>query len=128
MSTNNRRGLRFVVISLLVFLAVQYEFGMAINLAGPPSISSFSFSIPGVLSALNQIGFVAVFHAALGTALTIISLVNLVLALASKIRGVQIFAGLGFLTMVLAVAMGLSFTVPAFRMTVTRTAWHPNSC
>ena len=115
MSRNQPKGLRAVVISLLVILAVQFEFGMAINLSGQPSLPPFSFSFTSVLNALNQIGFVGVTHAVLGTLLTIIALINLVMALASKMRGVQIFGALGFLSMVLAATMGLTFTLSGFQ-------------
>jgi hypothetical protein len=115
MSTNQYRGLRAVVITILVTLAIQFEFGMAINLSGPPSISPFSFSFPSVLNALNQIGFVGVVHAVLGTVLTIIAVVNLIMALASKMRGVQIFGALGFVSMVLAATMGVTFVLSGFQ-------------
>ena len=111
MSANLLKWLRGAVVTLLVLLVIQFEFGMAVNLSDLPSISPFGFSLPGVLSVLNQIGFVALFHAVLGTALTIFALITLVLALASKIRSVQILGVLGFVSMVLAAAMGLYFVL-----------------
>jgi len=115
MSANRLRGLRVAVVTLLVCLAIQFEFGMATNLSDQPSIPSFGFSFPGVLSALNQVGFVAVAHAVLGTGLTTFALISLVMALGSKMRGVQIFGVLGFLSMVLAATMGLSFVLSGFQ-------------
>ncbi|MGD0003708.1 MAG: hypothetical protein ABSE06_05700 [Anaerolineaceae bacterium] len=102
-------------MSLLVLLAIQFEFGMAVNLSNLPSISPFVLSFSNVLSALNQAGTVAVVHAALGTALTIISLIDLVMALISKIRGVQIFGILGFLSMALAETSGVLFVLSGFQ-------------
>ena len=115
MAANPLKSLRIAVIALLVFLAIQFEFGMAVNLANPPSIPPFPFSFSTVISALNQVGFIAIIHAALGIILTILSLVSLVMALESKIRSVQIFGELGFLSMVLAAIMGLFFVLSGFQ-------------
>ncbi len=115
MSANRLKGLRVSVVTLLVCLAIQFEFGMATNLADQPSIPPFGFSFPGVLSALNQVGFVAVAHGVLGTLLTIFSIVGLVMALGSKIRSVQIFGALGFVSMTLAATMGLFFVLSGFQ-------------
>ena len=115
MSTHQFKPLRIVVVTILVFLVIQFEFGMAINLSGPPSIPPFDFSFTNLLGALNQAGFVAVMHAILGTILTIISIVGMIMALASKVRSVQVFGVLGFLSMVLAATSGLLFTLSGFQ-------------
>jgi hypothetical protein len=115
MSTNQIKWLRVAVITLIVLLAVQFEFGMAVNLSNLPSLAPFGFSFPTILSALNQAGAVAVVHAILGTVLTILSLVTLIMALASKIRSVQIFGGLGFLAMALAEINGVIFVLSGFQ-------------
>jgi hypothetical protein len=115
MVTNQLKWLRVTVVTLLVFLAIQFEFGIAITLSNPPSIPPFGFSLPSVLSALNLVGFIAVFHTVLGIILTILSVISLVMALASKIRSVQIFAVLGFLCMSLAATMGLFFVLSGFQ-------------
>jgi hypothetical protein len=115
MSTNQFKWLQVAVIILLVLLAIQFEFGMAVNLSNLPSISPFGFSFSNVLSALNQAGAVAVVHAALGTVLTIISIISMVMALTSKIRGVQIFGVLGFLSMALAETSGVLFVLSGFQ-------------
>lgn len=115
MSTKQLKWSRFVVISLLVLLVIQFEFGMAVNLSDLPSLSPFGFSFPNVVGALNQAGTVAVFHAVLGTVLTIISLIGLGMALASKIRSVQIFGVLGFLSMALAEITGVLFVLSGFQ-------------
>jgi len=44
MSANPLKALRISVIALLVLLFVQYEFGMAVNIANPPSLPAFSIS------------------------------------------------------------------------------------
>ena len=115
MSTKQLKWSRFVVISLLVLLVIQFELGMAVNLSDLPSLSPFGFSFPNVVGALNQAGTVAVFHAVLGTVLTIISLIGLGMALASKIRSVQIFGVLGFLSMALAEITGVLFVLSGFQ-------------
>lgn len=109
------KRLRVLVITLLVLLVIQFEFGMAVNLSDLPSISPFNFSLPIVLSTLNQMGFVAMVHAVLGTVLTILSLISMVMALKSRIRSVQVFGMLGFLTMFLAATMGLFFVLSGFQ-------------
>ncbi len=115
MSANRIKGLQVAVITVLVLLAIQFEFGMAVNLSDLPSLSPFGFSFPSVLSALNQAGFVAVVHAVLGTVLTIISLIGLLMALTSKIRSVQVFGVLGFLGMALAEINGVLFVLSGFQ-------------
>ncbi len=67
------------------------------------------------MGAVNQAGFVTVIHAALGTILTILALITLVLALTSKIRSVQVFGVLGFLSMALAEITGVLFVLSGFQ-------------
>jgi hypothetical protein len=114
MSTNLFKGLRVAVVTLIVFLAFQFELGMTINLSDPPNIPPISFSLPNVLGALNQVGSVALVHAVLGTVLTILALITLVLALASGIRNVQVFGVLGFVSMALAAISGLLFVLSGY--------------
>ncbi len=115
MSTNSFKGLRVAVVTLIVFLAFQFELGMAINLSDPPNIPPISFSLHNVLGALNQVGSIALVHALLGTVLTVLALVTLVLALASKIRSVQVFGVLGFLSMTLAATSGVLFVLSGYQ-------------
>jgi len=115
MSTNSFKGLRVAVVTLLVFLVLQYELGMAVNLLNPPDLPPFSFSFLNLMVALKQVGSVAVVHAVLGTILTILALITLVLALASKIRSVQVFGALGFLSMALAAISGLLFVLTGYQ-------------
>ena len=115
MLSNRFRWLRGVVIALLVLLAIQFEFGMAVNLSDLPSLTPFGFSLAGIVGALNQAGAVALIHASLGTLLTIVSLVGLVMALASKVTGVRIFGILGFVSMAVAELNGVLFTLSGFQ-------------
>ncbi len=113
--TTNLKPLRILVIVILVLLAIQYEFGMAVNIANPPSIPPFSFSITAFRSALDQVGTVALLHAGLGGWLVIFSVINLILALGTKIRSVQIFGVLSFLALILAAHGGLRFALSGFQ-------------
>ena len=115
MSTNSLKGLRVIVISVLGLLVIQFEFGMAVNLSGLPSLSAFGFSFHNFLGVLNQAGSVTMFHAVLGTVLTILALIALVSALASKIRSIQVFGVLGFLSMALAEITGVLFVLSGFQ-------------
>jgi hypothetical protein len=110
------RWLRVVVILFLALLSIQFEFGMAINL-GPslPSLTAFDFSFPQIYAALQQAGLVAPIHASLGFFLLLLALANLVLALRSRVRGVQIFSILGVLSTLSAVATGILFTLSGFQ-------------
>ena len=74
-----------------------------------PNLPAFGFSLTGVLSALNQIGVVAVIHASLGSGLVIISIISLILSLRSGLRSVQVFGSLAFLTILLAAITGLLY-------------------
>ena len=104
-----------MVIAMLALLGLQYEFGMAVNIAPQPSLAPFGFSINGVINALNQIGAVAIIHASLGSALVIIALIALILSLRSGRRSVQIFGSLAFLTILLAALTGLLYTLSGFQ-------------
>jgi hypothetical protein len=115
MSKNSIKGLQITVIAVLVLLTFQFELGMAANLSNLPSPSPFGFSFPNIVNALNQAGFVTVFHTILGTVLTILALITLVLALASQIRSVQVFGVLGFLSMALAEITGVLFVLSGFQ-------------
>ncbi len=115
MTTHPLKPLRIWVIVILVLLAIQYEFGMAINIANPPSISPFGFSFAAFRSALDQVGIVALLHASLGGWLVIFSVINLILALRTNIRSVQIFGVLSFLSTLFAAGGGLFFVLSGFQ-------------
>jgi hypothetical protein len=112
---NKIRELQIAVIIVLVLLAIQFEFGMAVNLSNLPSLAPVGFSFPNILSALDQAGIVAVVHAVLGTVLTVISLISLLMALASKVRNVRVFGTLGFLSIALAEICGVLFVLSGFQ-------------
>jgi hypothetical protein len=115
MATNRLKGLRVMVIVMLVLLGLQYEFGMAVNLANPPSLAPIGFSLNGVSNALNQVGAVAVIHASLGSTLVIFALINLIFSLRSGLRSVQVFGSLAFLSILLAALTGLLYTLSGFQ-------------
>jgi hypothetical protein len=104
-----------MVIAMLALLGLQYEFGMAVNIAPQPSLAPFGFSINGVINALNQIGAVAIIHASLGSALVIIALIALILSLRSGLRSVQVFGSLAFISILMAALTGYLYTLSGFQ-------------
>ena len=115
MSTNQLKALRILVIIILVLLVIQYEFGMAVNMANPLSIPPFSFSFAAFRSALDTVGPAALIHAGLGGLLLVLALVNMIMALMSKVRSAQIFGLLCFLAVLLAAHGGLRFALSGFQ-------------
>ena len=115
MKTKNPRVLRSMVIMLLALLGLQYEFGMAVNLANPPSLAPIGFSMHALAGALQQAGVASVIHASLGSGLVIFSLIALILSLRSGFHSVQVFGSLAFLTILLAAITGLLFTLSGFQ-------------
>ncbi len=115
MAPRTSRSLRVIVPVLLALLAVQFEFGMTVNLAGPPSLAPLAFSLSRVSAALSQAGSLAVTHALLGGLLVVLSLVALCISLASGERSLQLFGSLAFMTTVLAAITGLLFVLSGFQ-------------
>jgi hypothetical protein len=115
MAAKRSKGLRIMVMVLLALLGLQYEFGMAVNIANPPSLPPSGLSISGVSNALNRVGAVAVIHASLGSGLVFISIISLILSLRSGMRSVQVFGSLAFLTILLAAITGLLYTMSGFQ-------------
>ncbi|MGD0753267.1 MAG: hypothetical protein ABSA23_17925 [Anaerolineales bacterium] len=115
MAAKRTQGLRVMVIVLLALLGLQYEFGMAVNIANPPSLPAFGLSLNAVSNALHQAGVVAVIHASLGIWLVVFSVINLILSLRSGLRSVQVFGSLAFLATLLAAITGLLFTLSGFQ-------------
>ncbi len=115
MTTKRLTALRVMVIPILALLGIQYELGIAVNMADSASIPPISFSIPNVSDALHGVGSVALWHAGLGGTLAILSLIGVVMSLMSKVRSLQIFGTLGFLSMLLAATGGLLFVVSGFQ-------------
>ncbi len=115
MSAKQLLAPRITVMVILALLALQFELGMAVNVAKQPSLPPFGFSLGGVSDALNQVGVVAVMHASLGTFLVLFSLVNFILALRSRVRSVQAFGSLALLATSLATITGLLYTMSGFQ-------------
>lgn len=115
MRAHPTKSLRVVLPVLLVLLVVQFEFGMAVNLAGPPSLAPLPLSLSRVAAALSQAGSVAWTHALLGGILVLFSLAALFISLASGKRSLQLVGSLAFVTTVLAAATGLLFVLSGFQ-------------
>ena len=119
MPTKRLRVLRILVMVLLFLIAVQFELGMAVNIANPPTISPIGFTLNGVTQgvgdALNTAGGAAPFHAGLGSLLVFFSVVTLVLSLRSGLRSVQIFGSLAFVATCLAATTGVLFVMSGFK-------------
>ncbi len=119
MVPKRQKALRILVMVTLALLAFQFELGMAVNIANPPSIPPIGFSLNGISNgvnhALNQAGGAAPFHAALGIILVVISVVSLILSLRSWVRSVQVFGVLAFITTSLAAITGLLFVLSGFQ-------------
>lgn len=105
------KSLHILVVLLLVFLTIQYEFGMSVNLSNPPSLPPIQFSLGILLSTLYQIGSVALIHTFLGTFLVLTAMVGMILSLFIKIRSVQVFSVLDLITMVLAEVNGILYVL-----------------
>lgn len=115
MSAKALKTLRISVMVLLALLFVQYEFGMAVNIANPPPLAAFSISDNNAFnSALNTAGGLAQPHAVLGFLVWLVSLVILVLSLRTGIRSVQVFAALTLLTITAAGVGGTLFVASGF--------------
>ena len=99
----------------LIMLFFQYELGITVNFANPAAISPFNFSVSGFLNALNGIGSVALIHAIVGCIVLLLALVNMVMALGSKVRSAQVSGVLSFITMVFATGGGLFFVLSGFQ-------------
>ena len=113
MAAKRLQGLRIMVIVILALLGLQYEFGMAVNIANPPTLAPTSLN--GVNNALNQVGAAAMIHASLGSGLVIFSILILIFSLRSGLRSLQVFGSLAFLTILLAAITGLLFTMSGFQ-------------
>ena len=116
MKPNQFKILRMLVAIMLIFLTIQYELGMVINFSADlPELSPFRFSLKNISEVLHQASTVALAHAILGSLLTFVSILLLILSLRSKIRRVQIFGLLGFLALTLAATGGILFTLSGFQ-------------
>ena len=115
MKSNQFKSLRVIVVITLILLTIQYELGMTINLSpNLPELAPFGFSLTKISDALHLAGPVTLAHAVLGSWITLVSILILILSLRSKVRSVQIFGSLSFLTMLVAMAGGILFTLSGF--------------
>lgn len=116
MKTNQIKFLRGMVVIMLAVLVIQYELGMVVNLSPDlPKLPAPGLSLSNLSDALHLAGSTAQAHAALGSFLTLLSVLTLVLSLRSKNRSVKTFGSLGFLTILLAMTGGVLFTVSGFQ-------------
>ncbi len=115
MVSNRIRSARIIVMVILALLVVQFELGMAVNLSDLPKLPPIGNSIAQLSDYLHQAGITALLHAILGAWLGIFSLVNMILALRSHLRMVQVFGGLAFITTLVAAGMGTSFVQSGFQ-------------
>ncbi|MGA2502667.1 MAG: hypothetical protein ABSG01_01090 [Anaerolineales bacterium] len=115
MSSKRLLAARISVMAILALLALQFELGMAVNVAKQPALPPFGFSLNGVSDALNQVGVVAVIHASLGAWLVLFSLISIIFALRSGVRSVQVFGSLAFVATCLALTTGLLYTLSGFQ-------------
>lgn len=116
MTTNQGGFLRWMVVTMLGLLTIQYELGMVVNLSpNLPELAPFGFSLAKITDALRQAGSTAQGHALLGSLLALISTLTLVLSLRSRVRSAQIFGSLGFLSVILAATGGVLFVLSGFQ-------------
>ncbi len=112
---NRIKTLKVLLIVLLVLLAVQYEFGMTVNIANPAAIPPVPFSNQAVSQAMNGVGPTLVIHATLGSLLALLALAALIVSWLSRRRGAQIFGTLGFLAILSAGYGGTMFVLSGFQ-------------
>ncbi|HEY9152501.1 MAG TPA: hypothetical protein VIN60_06410 [Anaerolineales bacterium] len=115
MPSNPLKPLRILLIVILILLFFQYELGIQVNFSNPAAIPPFGFSIPQISDVLHQAGSVALIHAILGAWLVILTAVNLILSLRSKVKSAQIYGALTFLSMIFAAGGGLFFVLSGFQ-------------
>ncbi len=109
------KRLRIMMVVMIVMLFLQYELGIATIMSDIPSTSPFSFSVTAFRGALERAGGIAVVHAGFGGIIILVALVNLILALMTKVRAVQILGMLNFLFILIAAGGGLFFVLSGFQ-------------
>ncbi len=115
MSSNSLKSLRVMLIAILILSFSQYELGISVNFANPAAIPPFNFSTASFLNALNGVGSVALIHAIVGGLLLLLALINMVMALGSKVRSAQVYGVLSFITMIFAAGGGFFFVLSGFQ-------------
>ncbi len=115
MSSNRIRALRPLVVIMLVLLAFQYELGMAVNMSSLPSLPPVSPTLTALSDALNKAGPIAVLHGSVGGLLILLSLIIMIVSLASRVRSAQVFGTLAFLALLFAGDGGSQFVLSGFQ-------------
>ncbi len=115
MSASRLKVVRISALVLLALLLIQFEFGMAVNISNPPSLSAFNISNNDAFNAaLKAAGGLAEAHAILGFMIWLIALANSVLCLRTGIRSAQVFGILTLLGVTLAGIGGAMFVSSGF--------------
>ncbi len=115
MTARQLRVLRIFVMVLLALLFVQYDLGILVNIANPPSLPAFPFTDGNAFNAaLQAAGGPAVVHATLGFFIWVLALVVLVLSLRTRARSVQLFGVLTFAAVTVAGVGGTMFVASGF--------------
>lgn len=110
------RLMRVIAVLIVVFLSLQFELGMTINLSPEQhNLPAFGLSIPLIIQALDTVGGIGPLHASVGIVLLLLAITNLVLALSSRTKGVQIVGTLGLFSTSGALATGILFTLSGFQ-------------
>ncbi len=113
--SNQLKRLWIMTIVMIVLLFLQYELGITTIMSDIPSVSPFPFSVAAFRGALEHAGAVAAAHADFGGLLVIVALINLTLALVTKVRSVQILGVLNFIFILVAAGGGLFFVLSGFQ-------------
>ena len=112
---NRFRSLRVLSYVTAFLLALQFEFGIAVNLS--PALQEVPALAPtpaAVWTALAHVGGDATTHALLGTALVLVALAGLVIAVGSGDTAVTLIGIVAFIAIALAAVNGILFTVSGF--------------
>jgi hypothetical protein len=108
------RVLRVLAVVTLALLAFQFEMGMSLNLSPRLQETAAANSLGGMWKTLAGVGADALTHGVLGTALAVLSIWTLVLALRSGTASVTVLGLLAFLSTVGATVTGVIFTASGF--------------
>ena len=110
-----RRTLRILVWLNLALLLLLLIFGLAFDSTQATRLAPSGFST--TVAAIGRTGASGFIHMSLGLLVGLFALVNLVVALRSGLRRVQIFGSLAFLAILAAGIVGLFFVFTGFQDT-----------